>query len=84
MALVSPRKQALRLFTVGAGILSMVAGGAIYFQVSGLATAMWLLAGTIAPADSSVTDGSAGQTVQAPAYNPNPGYGRPIAVTGGS
>jgi hypothetical protein len=82
---LSPRKQALRRLTLWTGIVGMVAGAAIYLQVSGFVTAVGQLAAAVAPGDQGVGAGDGGgQAAQPPQANPNPGYGQPIAVTGGS
>lgn len=84
---LSPRKQALRRITVWTGILSTVAGVAIYLQVSGFAGAVEQVAASVAPADpgAGFTDsGGGGQVLQPAQSNPQPGYGQPIAVSGGS
>ena len=84
---LSPRKQALRRITLWTGILSTVAGAAIYLQVSGFAGAIEHVAASVAPADpgtGSTTGGGGGQGPQPAQSNPQPGYGQPIAVSGGS
>jgi hypothetical protein len=83
---LSPRKQALKSLTLWTGIVSLVAGAAIYLQVSGFVGAVGQLASAVAPGDPGVgVDGGGGdQAAQPPQANPQPGYGPPIAVTGGS
>jgi len=82
---LSPRKQVLRRLTLWAGIVSMVAGGAIYLQVSGLVGAVGQLAAASASSDQGLGGEEAGgQAAQPPQTNPNPSSGQPIVVTGGS
>jgi hypothetical protein len=83
---LSPRKQALKRITVWTGVVSVLASAAIYLQVSGFAGAVGQLASAIAPGDlgSGIDDDGGVQAAQPPQANTQPGYGQPIAVTGGS
>ena len=84
---ISPRKQALRRITLWTGILSTVAGAAISLQVSGFVGAVEQVAAAVAPGDEGAgftDDGGREQGPQPAQSNPQPGYGQPIAVSGGS
>jgi hypothetical protein len=85
MAVSSPRRQTLRRFTWAAAIASLVAGGAVYLQVSGGVAAAAQVAAAFQPGDGD--EGGfeqAPQPAQPQFANPGPGSNRPIAVTGGS
>jgi hypothetical protein len=84
MAVNAPRKQALRRITWIAGVVSMVAGGAIYLQVSGVVAAAAQVAAAVEPGDDGLGEGGAATQPQAPQYQPGPGNGQPVAVSGGS
>lgn len=84
---ISPRKQALRRITLWTGILSTVAGAAIYLQVSGFVGAAEQVAAAVAPGDQgagSTDSGGGDQGPQPVQSNPQPGFGQPVAVSGGS
>ena len=87
MAAQLPRKRALRQYTWVIGVASMIAGGAVYFQVAGIGAAIAGFVSSVAPSDPGF-NGDDGGPVQPAPQQPqygNPGsQQQPIAVTGGS
>lgn len=86
---VSSRQLALKRLTVGTGVASLVAGAAIYLQVSGFTAALGQLAASIQASDPgagpAAAGGDGGQVQAAPPVNPGGGFGQqPVAVSGGS